>query len=785
MAMASYAAIRAFGVEPPQIYIDACRKLANALLQAEPYSRPTEKSKGHVGDNASRGTFVCDVDGVKRGRLVREHADKESHMAEAAEARPPTRVERAGYSCRPDTIAAIMQCAMLGKKLTGWREGQWKVLTSVRKSLQSVDDLLRSTHRPPPNVHAVAGDVSLALLCALVDAMDWPDKQLPLNFAKGFTSVGNIQDSHVYRPVEPDLSEEEFQKLHESIDATNEEWLEQVCTMMQRRAKSAKPREREAMRVLKAKTLTEAQQGLCSGLMSKRDVLRKYKADGGRLRARVQPRFGVVQGRLGAEKVRAVDDGKLSRTNEMTRVQETITTCSPDFPAHVLDEIIRACLEIGIAIPELVLSLDDLFAAYRRVPTANQECMIAAMWDLDADEPVFCEVYGHCFGLISSVLNFNRVPHMLSVAASLLFAVPNDHYFDDYLVVDLASAKGSGQLALDRLHNAVRIPLEPKKRKPPRAVQEELGVTCDLSQAASHSVVMLSPTEDRVAEVIADLKRCRGQGCMMPSEAESLFGRLGFVFQTTVGAIGRAATQPLLQRARERSGPFPFTLAMHHMLAFFEALLPSIPPLTLPCGPGRRSGEAPVVVYTDASYNEAGYSGLGIVILDGVDRYVAGCRVPEWLLTALRPRGQQINHLEMAAAVAARITFPDVIAGRKVLHFVDNTSALSKAVHGYANEPDMANITNSLHMCDAMLGVDSWWEWVPSKANVADLPSRDPSTWDGEARGVMAKINSRIDTQGFGRRELRLPTADQLGDPAEMLRGARMLAARVAAGSPF
>ena len=62
MAMASYAAIRAFGVEPPQIYIDACRKLANAFLQAEPYSRPTEKSKGHVGDNASRGTFVCDVD---------------------------------------------------------------------------------------------------------------------------------------------------------------------------------------------------------------------------------------------------------------------------------------------------------------------------------------------------------------------------------------------------------------------------------------------------------------------------------------------------------------------------------------------------------------------------------------------------------------------------------------------------------------------------------------------------------------------------------------------------
>ena len=43
----------------------------------------------------------------------------------------------------------------------------------------------------------------------------------------------------------------------------------------------------------------------------------------------------------------------------------------------------------------------------------------------------------------------------------------------------------------------------------------------------------------------------------------------------------------------------------------------------------------------------------------------------------------------------------------------------------------------------------------------------------------------RLDEQGFGRRELRLPTSAQLGSPTEMLHGARMLAAGVAAGSPF
>ena len=140
----------------------------------------------------------------------------------------------------------------------------------------------------------------------------------------------------------------------------------------------------------------------------------------------------------------------------------------------------------------------------------------------------------------------------------------------------------------------------------------------------------------------------------------------------------------------------------------------------------------------------------------------------------------------MVAAVAARITFPDVLAGKEVIHFVDNTTALSKAVHGYANEPDMANLVNSLHICDAVLAIDAWWEWVPSKANVADLPRRDPSTWDEAARRVMAKINSRMDEQGFGRRELRLPTAAQLSVPAEMLHGARTLAAAVVTGpSPF
>lgn len=776
------AAYRAFGLEPSAAYLSACELLAGGLLACAPYSRPI-KPVGSMGDMAFRGTFVrVGADGLKRGRLVHEHQDKERHMAQSRVARPPSRAERSGYSCRPDTKAAIRECLRLGGKLPQWRHGQRRLLNTVRKWLCTENVVLRSAIPSPSNVRAIASDVNVALLCALVDCLDWPDKELPLNFVRGFQSVGDISDSGVYRAIEPELDEVAFAELRASIDATNDTWLGDVCSLLRRRAATAMPEQLEAMRVLKAKSDNESVAGLCGTPLTRAQLVRKYTR-GGQLRARVLPRFGVWQGRPPNEKVRAVDDARLSRTNEMIRLLETIVTPSPEFPAHVLDELARACVDAGIPIPDIELGLDDLFAAYRRVPTSQPEYMIAAVWDVEAGAPLFYEVYGHAFGLTSSVLNFNRVPHLLCVAAARLFAAPVDHFFDDYLTVDLVSARGSAQMALDALHSAVGLGLAPAKRKLMAQQQVELGVACDLRAAASRRTVYLAPTPARVADILHDLQTCEDAGCMSPAYAEAMFGRVSFVLTTAIGAVGRAAAQPLLQRAHEggsANAPLPFTPAMVQMHRFYRALLPSLPPLALQCGDRQ---DTPVVVYTDASYNEAGWSGLGIVVVDGDDIYESGARVPPWLIKWLRPRGQQINHLEAIVMAAARLTFPDVLRGRRVVHFVDNTVALSKAVHGYANEPDMAAVVNALHVCDAALCVDAFYDWVPTKANVSDIPSREPSSWNPVDAAIMARLRTRMTEQGFGRRDLRLPTAAELDDPSVMLRRARELAAAVEAGT--
>jgi hypothetical protein len=55
---------------------------------------------------------------------------------------------------------------------------------------------------------------------------------------------------------------------------------------------------------------------------------------------------------------------------------------------------------------------------------------------------------------------------------------------------------------------------------------------------------------------------------------------------------------------------------------------------------------------------------------------------------------------------------------------VDNTSAVAALVKGYAKPLDSGQIVNAIAAFNAGLRVNVFWEYVRSKANVADFPSR-------------------------------------------------------------
>ena len=224
-----------------------------------------------------------------------------------------------------------------------------------------------------------------------------------------------------------------------------------------------------------------------------------------------------------------------------------------------------------------------------------------------------------------------------------------------------------------------------------------------------------------------------------------------------------SATQPLWRRAEvddvdERA----ITDGLQRMFRFFRILFADFPPRTLYA---RRQTQRPVILYTDASSSRK-RSGLGFVFLDGEssERLIFAALVPPDLLTMVGDRGPIINLAELLAVLSAVLTLGVRLRDRGVVCFVDNTTAMSWAIHGTVNNPEASDLAHALHLALGGLGGSWFFDYVPSAANIADIPSR-------EFDGYSATDLRRLRELGAYRIPMRLPTADQLQDLTCFLTG--------------
>jgi len=352
-------------------------------------------------------------------------------------------------------------------------------------------------------------------------------------------------------------------------------------------------------------------------------------------------------------------------------------------------------------------------------------------------------------------VNFNRFPELVVTAARALAAVPAEHYYDDFLVPDLAAGGRTGLDVLEALvrhlgrgrarrpHELVRSPeLDPEKTQESAPVNTILGVVADLSRVSSDGIVLFRATPERIEAIILAFEGALARGRLSPHEASRLRGKLYFLLSAAYASVGRAATLPLVQRQyRDADHSFHKGSELHHSYLFFKALLPRLPDLEISISPDPRP---PLLVYTDASFwvarQKRGPDGacsiprdrfrgaLGAIVVDPEDGTVRVAHArPDWDILLASWRDDQktyIAELETIAAIAVYSTYPEVFRGRKVNHFIDNTVALSALVNGYSGKPELAKPVNTFYL--QMLGLRSsvYFDWVPSKANIADLPSR-------------------------------------------------------------
>ena len=113
-----------------------------------------------------------------------------------------------------------------------------------------------------------------------------------------------------------------------------------------------------------------------------------------------------------------------------------------------------------------------------------------------------------------------------------------------------------------------------------------------------------------------------------------------------------------------------------------------------------------------------------VLIIDGHIQYCDQGPTQEQLAFFTTRRDKQICGLELLSIALGLSTFSEQFKGRKVHIFSDNKGAESATAKGSARAFDHTCIVNCLWLKAAQLGIEMVIDRVPTKENIADLPSR-------------------------------------------------------------
>ena len=147
-----------------------------------------------------------------------------------------------------------------------------------------------------------------------------------------------------------------------------------------------------------------------------------------------------------------------------------------------------------------------------------------------ANQVVYYELRGHCFGLTSAPFSFNRLAEFLCIEARLRFGCCVAHYFDDYDCCEPRWCADSGQTCLTHLHNLLYFRISSEKHSPPMSANIYLGVETDFSDVQRSGCILVRPKPGRVDKLTKD-KLTNLQFTMLG----------GQTFQITVPHVNNAA----------------------------------------------------------------------------------------------------------------------------------------------------------------------------------------------------------------------------------------------------
>ena len=425
---------------------------------------------------------------------------------------------------------------------------------------------------------------------------------------------------------------------------------------------------------------------------------------------RISQRFGVNQGMRedGSEKVRCVDSCTESGINPCTEATEHL---SPDGIDHLF-EIMRTIWCMMGVIPHI--QKIDVDSAVRRVPIAPDQRWAAVVAFMQAGR---INIVGHLampFGAASSVFAWDRVGAAITKIARVLLKIPLLRYMDDMFS---AERQGCVEHCRDCIVRLVRALLGPGSVSAKKVCSglplDVLGVTVDADECGA----VFWPSDTKVEKWISRITNALQTQKLSSGASSKLAGALSWSAQHIFCRLGRALLRPMFAK---RKGPKIGTLLNSSLRWWLEVLTLQIQQRRSWVLPATR----PVQLFCDARGSPPRLAAV-IITHDGSSYYTDMAPPQALLKFFIDRRDKQICALELCAIALGLSTFGPLCAGLKLHVWSDNCGSEHATRRGSAKAWDHNRIVHALWVKAATLRCHMIVDRVPTKENIADLPSRE------------------------------------------------------------
>lgn len=368
----------------------------------------------------------------------------------------------------------------------------------------------------------------------------------------------------------------------------------------------------------------------------------------------------------GETKVRAVDHMTESLVNEATGTNEKLTSDTLDM-FFELSKLLRSKVDGPLSSWKA-----DIDSAFRRIPIAPEHRPFAMVAFIEKGETLIMQHNAMPFGAISSVFHWDRIGSLICTIARKVLRLPVLRYVDDFFTIDRELSTPRAKLIFARLVRCLLGETAISERKlehgNPLTI---LGIEAFLQ----HDGATFRPNEEKAVKWSDKIWEILCNGSLKGGEASKLAGALQWATSHTFRRLGRAMLRPLFKQIRCRRPELSGELRLG-LQWWLEVL-------SLEISEKRKWVEIdtpPVFMYCDARSTPP--RAAAVLFWDGQAAYCDE-EPSAKVMSCFRRRGDnQIMSLELLSIAYGISSFEEVLRGRNVVIFSDNTAAEAATVKG-------------------------------------------------------------------------------------------------------